>query len=323
MQPPRHTPASLAGKVIDAHGHIGIHSGFYAAGGYPYCQSVEGLYYRQRAAGVDVNVVFPFGSHPSGAFPYELDNRRLLKEVYEFCPEYAERFLPFLCLDPGGQVPEQLAAARALIQAQAVYGIKINPVDCRSPIRRLGTGAGRAVLELAVEFDLPLVIHAVPQGVDEYSTAEDILDIAAAEPRVRFCLAHALLFHLDLLDQANRLANVWVDTAAIKIQMELTQQLIRNQTLRGRRLMDLDWHDPRAGIRQLAEAYPDLIIWGTDSPAYTFITRRQQGNDQWFDFRLKGSYEAEVDALMAQDTATIRRLANTNPLNWLFHERRR
>jgi len=97
--------------------------------GYPCSQSVEDLYYRQIAGGVDVNVVFPFGSYPDSLFPYEIDNRRLLRELHDFCPELSARFLPFVCIDTARQVSEQITAITELATQYPVYGIKINPVD--------------------------------------------------------------------------------------------------------------------------------------------------------------------------------------------------
>lgn len=88
--------AALQGLIIDAHNHVGVNDGLYAGndiygenGGHPYCQSIESLYYRQISAGVDVSIVFPFGSHPRSSFPYEIDNRVLLKELYKYHTEHS------------------------------------------------------------------------------------------------------------------------------------------------------------------------------------------------------------------------------------------
>ena len=50
----RLTADDLAGKVIDAHSHVGVSPAAYARMEYPYAQTVEGLYYRQLAGGVDL-----------------------------------------------------------------------------------------------------------------------------------------------------------------------------------------------------------------------------------------------------------------------------
>ena len=88
--------AGLAGKVIDCHSHLGVSLKAYASAEYPYAQTAEGLYYRQLAGGVDVNVVFPFSAdlhfdparlvegemvpaeRPVSPVPYTAENRLLM-----------------------------------------------------------------------------------------------------------------------------------------------------------------------------------------------------------------------------------------------------
>jgi hypothetical protein len=50
---------NLIGKVVDAHAHVGINIGAFAETGFPYCSSIEDLFYRQSTNGVDCSVVFP------------------------------------------------------------------------------------------------------------------------------------------------------------------------------------------------------------------------------------------------------------------------
>lgn len=112
-------PEDLAGKVTDAHAHVGVSIGAYARLEFPYCQSLEGLRYKQAANLVDYGVVFPFSGDlhfdlptlaregtmvPAqaaiSAVPYQIENHLLLTEVYDFLPELQSRFLPFVCADP-------------------------------------------------------------------------------------------------------------------------------------------------------------------------------------------------------------------------------
>ena len=60
MREKRISPDDLHGKTIDIHSHTGLSLKAFASGEYPYCQSVESLRYRQRLAGVDYTVTFPF-----------------------------------------------------------------------------------------------------------------------------------------------------------------------------------------------------------------------------------------------------------------------
>ncbi len=307
----------FSGKIIDVHSHVGIHAGMCENLDYPCCQSIEGLYYRQLSSGVDVNVVFPFGSYPTSSFPYEIDNLRLMKEVYEFCPEISDRFLPFICFDTKEKVPQQMHAAKELAEKYEIYGIKINPVDRKVPVSTLA-GEGKAILDFASERNIPLLFHTVPAGVDEYSSAEDILKIAGNNPHLRFCLAHSLLFCKDLLERANALLNVWVDTAALKIQVDLVRELVSKGSINKERLIEADFDNYTDIMQKLVAAYPDLILWGTDSPAYTFMTTRQQASGEFYDFRLKGRYEDEIAALECLDQHHINKVASQNSLKFIF-----
>lgn len=319
MHDKRKTRQELEGKIIDVHSHVGIHAGMYENLDYPCCQSIEGLYYRQLAGGVDVNVVFPWGSCPAGKFPYDIDNRRLMKEVYEFCPEISERFLPFICFDTANQVTQQISAAKTLTAKYPLYGIKINPVDRKVHVKTL-LSEGRAILDFASEANLPMLFHAAPASLDEYSSTEDILDIAEKFPSLRFCLAHSLLFCKDLLDRTNPLPNVWVDTAALKIQVDLVRDLVKTGKLDKNLLIDANFNDHCDVLKKLVAAYPDKIIWGTDSPAYTFMTCRQQADGEFFNFRLHGRYEDEIIALRCLNSSAAKLAANKNTLDFIFEK---
>ena len=114
-------PSDLSGKVIDIHAHVGVNLKAYAAVEYPYAQTIEDLYYRQAAAGVDVNVVFPMSSDlyfdpaallanervraekPLSEAPYVVENRMLMHDIFRFCPEHRHRFLPFVSAIPAAR----------------------------------------------------------------------------------------------------------------------------------------------------------------------------------------------------------------------------
>ena len=142
----RMAPSDLEGKTIDVHSHVGVSLKSYACLEYPYAQTIEGLYYRQLACHVDVNVVFPFSpdlhfdlqrliegtvtpdSHPISPAPYVKENRLLMQEVFHWCPELQHRFLPFVSVDPGRNVAAQIAELERLESEFPIYGIKILPV---------------------------------------------------------------------------------------------------------------------------------------------------------------------------------------------------
>ena len=49
----------LMGKVVDVHAHVGINIKAFAETGFPYCSSVEDLFYRQTSNGVTVRSFSP------------------------------------------------------------------------------------------------------------------------------------------------------------------------------------------------------------------------------------------------------------------------
>ncbi|MHB0936209.1 MAG: amidohydrolase family protein [Armatimonadota bacterium] len=324
----------LQGKTIDVHTHAGVSLETYARGEYPYASTVEGLHYQQLAGGVDVSVVFPFTPHlhfdfrgvtegtlrpaerPVSPAPYASENALLLREIYEYCPELAGHFLPFVSIDTEREIPRQLAALKQLWETYGFYGIKINPVLSQSHVRGL-LGAGGAFLDFTEERNLPLLIHTSPVPGEEYSQTTDVFTVIDARPTLRFCLAHALLFYREFLDRAAAAPNVWVDTAALKIQTDSVRALL-STAISPSELIDVDLMDHRQVMAALCAAYPDTILWGTDAPAYAYICRRQDAQGRWTAFTLKGRYDDELATLRSLPEETQAQVANENTLDFLF-----
>jgi len=331
--PERLTRRDLAGKTIDIHAHAGVSLETYGRGEYPYASTVEGLASMQRAGGVDVTAVFPFTSHlyfdfegvvagtlrpaerPVSPAPYVSENTLLLREVYDYCPELTRRFLPFVSIDTERAVPRQLEALAALWETHPFYGIKVNPVLSQSHARAL-LDAGAPFLDFCAARHLPLLFHANPVA-DEYSHPDDIFAVVEARPDLRVCFAHCLLFHREYLDRAAAAPNAWVDTAALKIQVEMVHRLT-GTLIRRADLIAPDLTDYREVFAYLAETYPETMLWGSDAPAYAYICRRQNAVGVWMEFRLKGTYEDEVAALRSLPPAVQARVAGKNTLDFLF-----
>jgi predicted TIM-barrel fold metal-dependent hydrolase len=326
--------ADLTGKVIDIHSHAGIQIREAAQISFPYCASIEDLAYRQKANGVDASVVFPTGpdlffdlptlietgrrvpaAYPFSRAPHEREKRLLLTDVFRFCPEHSGRFLPFISVDPGRLVPEQVAILRELEAEFPIYGVKIAPVSTQTSVMEL-LGPGEAFFEFFAARDWPILFHvAVSQG-EEYSQAADTLAVIERHPELRYCLAHCIGFHRKLLERADTLPNVWVDTSALKIQVELAYQNSPLMALPPHRF-DCDLSDHVKVMKALVGHFPKTIIWGTHSPYHSYITRRQQGEGTYAEFRLKGTYEQEkaaLDALTPEQQAQN----NANALAFLF-----
>ncbi len=330
-------PQALAGKLTDVHAHVGISLKAYANSEYPYAQSLEGLYYRQKANGVDYSVVFtytpelyfdlptllqesamvPAAKPPKGASaPYALENRLLYTEIYRFFPELKDRFLPFVSVDPVRRIREQLAALEELAAEHPVYGIKVSPVLCQSRLTGL-LEEGGLLLDFAARHDLPVLIHVTVAPAEEFSQAADAFRVVERHPELRFCLAHCIGFHRDWLEKADALPNVWVDTSALKIQVQAACEGQEFMAKPGERF-DWDYHDHVSVMKSLVERFPDTILWGSDSPCYSYISRRLQGTGSFHEFKLKGTYEQEKAALDALAPELRRKVASSNTAAFLF-----
>ena len=328
------TRAELAGKIIDGHSHAGVSLKAYAANEYPYAQTIEGLRFQQQTGPVDVNVVFPFtadlyfepaalltgrltpATTPLSPIPYAVENRMLLRELYDYCPELRPHFLPFVSIDPARAVAEQVRDLTELAALYPIYGIKVNPVGCQSRAAAL-LGPGAPLLDLAEAHAWPMLFHVTTLPGDEYSQADDVFQIVDRRPRLRFCLAHCLLFRRRYLERAAATPNVWVDTAALKIQVDAMRPII-GAALPRAEFVDADYADYRQVLHTLGALYPDTIIWGTDSPAYSWICRRFQGANIYQEFNLKGQYADEVAALTALPAALRDRVGGGNARDFLF-----
>jgi predicted TIM-barrel fold metal-dependent hydrolase len=324
----------LAGKVIDIHAHVGVGLKPYACIEFPYAQTVEGLYFRQLAGGVDVNVIFPYSPdlffdlhamtqgemtparRPISHVPYGVENRMLLTEVFVYCPELKDRFIPFVCADPARMAAEQVREFEKLEEEFPIQGIKIVPVSCQAPVIEL-LGSGRAVMDFARERHLPLLIHTTGDPNEGYSQPRDIFRVIERYPDLRFCLAHCICFNRRFLELADECQNVWVDTAALKIQVQMVHEESPFVTAPAERF-DADYSDHTRVMLALMERFPGTIVWGTDSPAYSYICRRKQAEGSYGIFRLKGLYQDEIDALNALPPELRVRACNANSIAFLF-----
>lgn len=328
------SPRDLTGKVTDVHAHAGVGLRHYISSAYPYCQSLEGLYYRQKACGVDCNVVFPFSAdlhfdlahlqrgvcvpadQPISPVPYETENRLLFREVFNYCPELSGRFLPFVCADPARGIDDQIVVVRSIAEKHPIYGIKIVPVSVQSPLAALLDG-GQALFDFAAEHEIPFLFHVTTHKAEAWSRPDAAFEIAERHPHLRFCLAHCIGFDGALLRQADSMANVWVDTSALKIQVELVHT--DSPVMAGPdRRFPTDYSDHCQVMRDLVAAFPGTIVWGTDSPAYSYICDRLASDGNVVEFRLKGTYEDEVVALDALDSDARTRACSTNTIEYLF-----
>lgn len=314
--------------IIDCHNHVGADLLFYLHGDFPYAQHLIAMHDEGRALGVDRWIVFPFVSHlaldvtafPSGDIrddsgrlndvPYAFENRRLMKEIYDFFPEQGRRMLPFVMVDPMRNTAAQAEELRRLRGEYRFHGIKLQTTVLQADIKHL-RDRGKVFLELAAEWDLPFLIHSSIAESDLWAQCGDILDIAEANPHLRFLLAHSCRYDKPSLDRVQELPNTWFDCSAHCIHCDGAVADLPYIAKRERRF-DSDYSNPARVIADLAAAYPRKFCWGSDSPFYSYAA---EINGQAV--RLISTYEKEVRALTASPQEVVDRIANTNILDWL------
>ncbi|MDD5597266.1 MAG: amidohydrolase family protein [Victivallaceae bacterium] len=320
--------------IIDVHTHVGITMDGYLTGAYPYGMSFEDLVIRMKLLGVSRSVVFPFQSsyylrekmHVFGAnpqisfsvFPYENENTRLFEEIYSVFPEYSDMALPFVMFDPSVKVAEQVEHLEKIIAEYPVYGMKAVTTYCKSFVTDFES-KGAALKEFARKHNLPVLFHSSWLKDDIWANIADIIKIAENNPDLRICGAHMARFSADALEKAAGLPNCFIDSAALKIHCDLA--LMNNEAIpparKGR--FETDYSSPGKVLNDLAAAYPDTLIWGSDAPFYYYF--KIFGYSEPTEFKLRANYDSEILALNALDAARKRKISYENTLKFLFGNR--
>ena len=290
--------------LIDCHNHLGVDLFFYLNGFHPYAQDLPALTTEGRHCGVDRWVVFPMVSNLSfdvpamrtgqlvtggcEGVPYAFENERMLREIYELYPDLGRHTLPFAILDPMREPAAQLKKLRELHAQFPFYGLKIQPTIIKADINAL-LGVGRGFLDFAAEFNLPFLIHSSVAPADVWSQAKDIIAIAAATPHVRFLVAHSCRFDRACLDRIAELPNTWFDCSAHRIHCEGVVRGLGFVAPEAARF-PADYRDPAAVLHAMAEAYPNKLIWGSDTPFQSYVDQN---------IALRSTYAEEVACVQA------------------------
>jgi predicted TIM-barrel fold metal-dependent hydrolase len=310
--------------LIDNHVHIGVDPLFYLNGWSPYCLDLPRLLIEAGGSGIDEWVVFPFVAYfaldagglrcgeiflpeADPEIPYVFENRRLRDDLGRLEAAQRARFRQFLMADPGRLPAAQVADWERLEAGGArFHGVKIQATILRSKIDTLG-GAAACMLDFAAARNLPLLIHSSIDPADPWSQCADILRVAENRPDVRFVLAHSCRFHKPGLDRVAALPNTWFDCSAHIIHCDCAVRGLPAVAAAPDRF-DSDYTNPKRVLRDLAEAYPDKFIWGSDAPFYSYEDATLQ---------LRSSYREEAAALRALPDELVNRVARRNTLAWL------
>jgi predicted TIM-barrel fold metal-dependent hydrolase len=302
----------------DCHTHVGIDTAFYLTGWLPYASSAQDLLGHLDAAGIDRAVCFPFCTPSAfdsaqfarnraltllpGRFPYDRENGVLVAEVEQLGAR--NRLLPFAMFDPGRAVAQQVEHLRSLIER--IAGLKTQTTLLRSPVRAL-LGDTRALMDLAEQHNLPVVIHTAVHPDDPWAQVRDCLAVAEAHPRVRFNLAHSLRFDDEALRRSAELDNVWIDCSAHLLHCQLARADAPVVPPRGRRV-DADYADPAAVLEAIHAIVGDRYLWGSDSPYQS-----------WSDDMFKGiyTYQEEAEVLRRLPPRIADSMTYDAPRAWL------
>ena len=308
--------------TYDVHTHIGLDTGFYLRGWWPYASTAADLLAQMDAHGIDRAVCFPF-TLPSAfdadafadrseielrpdRFPFDRENALLAKEIERI--DAGGRLVQFAMFDPSREIDRQAEAIRALIAAGRIGGLKTQSTVLRSPVRAL-MEQGRPLMTLAEEFDLPVLFHTSVN--DPWAQVADCLAVARAFENVRFNLAHSCRFHEPLLRECAGAPNVWVDCSAHLAHCQLAREN-RAAVAPAAQRVRADYHEPADVLVAVHAILGERYLWGSDNP---FMS--------WCDdnLRIVYTYDQEMAAVNDLPAHVRRSMLSDAPHAWLFGRR--
>jgi hypothetical protein len=228
-------------------------------------------------------------------FPYAFLNRQHLYESFHFGQQ---RILPFAAVDPQREVAAQLDYLAKV--AGCLFGLKYHTrTTAGHPNHLIGSG----LLELAIEFDLPITIHSARHPTD--CDPQYIVALAERYPQARFNIAHAAAFRDSVLHAVAALDNVFVDCAPWYVNLDEVQNNQWDD------VAQLSFEDPMQALAELYEIIPNALLWGSDAPWTSYAD--SAGNPVSLH-----SYEDEAGLLFDLPPEIRYRIACENPARWLF-----
>jgi predicted TIM-barrel fold metal-dependent hydrolase len=304
--------------MYDVHTHVGLDTGFYLRGWWPYAATATDLLSQMDAHEITRAVCFPFTLPSSfdtyafaerntvellpGRFPFDRENQLLAQEIERVDTDH--RLIQFFMFDPSRKVPEQVKELQRL--APKIKGLKTQSTVLRSPISAL-LKEGRDLMLFAEQHNLPVLFHTSYIQTDQWAQIRDCIAVAEAFPKVRFNLAHSLRFSLDDLKRAAQLPNVWVDCSAHLNHCRLAMENSPIIPPTGKRV-DADYSKPAQAMQAVHAILGGKYLWGSDNPFMSWCDDK---------LRLIFSYRQEVEVLKSLPRQIWTDMATTAPKAWL------
>ena len=321
-------------ELIDVHTHVGVDPRLYLGHSLPFCRSFDVS--RAEAAGVGIShsVCFPWvtslyydlqelaktgniviSGNGVGDAPFHFENEQMLRQLYETFPEFVPRFIPFVIVDTMRETAKQVEILAGLLEKYPFYGIKVHPRDAQAHVMTLDS-EGAPILEFARAHDFPILIHGSATAIDPLSRVDDILELATRHPHLRWCPAHFCGFNESIFERADKMDNVWVDSAAMSIGCDaVLEGMAVYET--GPARIEADFSRPEDVFRALAERFPDSFMFATDNPAHTWIDTSVYASGETVSYKLRSSMEREKKMLSLLSGEILEKVSYRNALAFI------
>ena len=320
--------------LLDVHTHVGVDPKLYLGHSLPFCRSLDVSRAEAADVGITHSVCFPWVTslyydlqelaktgkvlvtgNGVGQAPYHFENEQMLRQLYETFPEFVPHFIPFVIVDTMRETAKQVEILTALLEKYPFYGIKVHPRDAQAHVMTLDA-EGTPILEFARAHDFPILVHAAATDIDPLSQVTDILELAMRHTDLRWCPAHFCGFNEGLFDRADKMDNVWVDSAAMSIGCDTVLDGMKIYET-GPAKIDADYAKPEDVFRALAERFPDSFMFGTDNPAHTWIDNTTYASGETIRYELHSSMGREKTMLSLLSGEALEKVAHRNALAFI------
>ena len=237
-------------KIIDAHAHIGS---------LPDISTTRRLILSSmRKYGISYSLIsntdgaeFPSLGDPN---PKKLPTLTILKQTIAFHKAHPERIGALMWIRPMEEQPTKPLIDYIKKHRSDIIGMKFHPYEEHLPI---DDPKLKAWLELALQFDFPLLVHT---AIDEYSSIKHLEKVCKAYPKLKFVAAHMELCtdNSFCFQAMKNCPNMYADCA---------------------------WVPLATAVKVLREIGIDRIMFGTDNPVDGLDTLANPMYQEYFDPR--------------------------------------